>query len=370
MAGALACQPAISRDFCRGDGADCGRHPNAEFPAQPGAHVWRARQFVDEHSAQFWLVAQLAAAGFAGLLAWTALFAAGYGIRLHKQFLGEYLSESTGRRKKKVTRERGLQTAQPAATLVTSAASEPARPAFPPVVAACLRKEWLILRSSGVQVINLLTPLIFVVILNRSVFSRSSEYFFPGAIAYVLFGVLANLYNVFGADGLGVQLYLLAPVRMRDVILAKNLMSLSMIIGEAGAAWVLVTYLSRAPIPISAQISTGLWTIFVIAANLALGTVRSIQAPHRYVAGQTRQQRKTPTNRTSGLLILLVLFGSVALQVPVTIASRYFEVPWLGVWIFGPLAAAAMGAYALLLLNAEKLVLSHRDVFAEELCKS
>jgi ABC-2 type transport system permease protein len=307
-----------------------------------------------------------ALAEFTALLAWTALFAAAYGVRLHKQFLGEFLTEGASRVKKKVARE-SRRPAQMAGA-VALPAPETER-AFPPIVAACLKKEWLILRSNSAQMISLLTPLIFVVILNRSVFPRHPAYFLPGAIAYVLFGVLASLYNIFGADGRGVQVYLLAPIRMRDVIVAKNMMSLVMIAGEAAAAWLLVSYLSRTSIPVSAQISTGLWTIFVIAANLSLGTVRSIQAPRRYVPGQARQ-RGTPTNRTSGLLILLVLFGGVALQIPVIAASDYFNEPWLGVLIFGPLAAAATGAYVLLLLNAEKLVLAHRDVFAEELCKS
>ncbi len=217
--------------------------------------------------------------------------------------------------------------------------------------------------------IGMLTPLVFVVILNRSVFAGHSTYFLPGAIAYVLFGVLAGLYNVFGADGLGVQIYLLAPVRLRDVIVAKNLMSLSIIVAEAGLAWALVSILARTPIPLSTQISTILWTVFVIAVNLALGTVRSIQAPRRIIPGQAQQRRTTPTNRTSGLLILLVLFGSMALQFPVTFLCRYFGNPWLGVWIFGPLAAASIAAYLLLLLNADRFVLAHRDVFAEELCK-
>jgi hypothetical protein len=59
----------------------------------------------------------------------------------------------------------------------------------------------------------------------------------------------------------------------------------------------------------------------------------------------------------------------MALQFPVTLLSRYFGDPWLGAWIFGPLAAAAVAAYALLLRNAERLIMAHRDVFAEELCK-
>ena len=182
-------------------------------------------------------------------------------------------------------------------------------------------------------------------------------------------GVLAGLYNVFGADGLGVQVYLLAPIRLRDVIVAKNLMSLAMIVVQAALAWVVVSVLARDSIPLSTQISTALWTVFVIAANLAVGTVRSIQAPRKFVPGQAQQRRGTPTNRTSGLLVMLVLLGSLALQVPVTILSRTFQEPWLAAWIFGPLAAAAIVAYAVLLRNAEQLILAHRDVFAEELCK-
>jgi ABC-2 type transport system permease protein len=311
-----------------------------------------------------------ALAQFVGLLASAALFAAVFAIRLHKQFLGEYLSEGASRGANERLSQRNAARPQQAGAVAKVAPAENARPAFPPIVAACLRKEWLTLRGNGVQLIGMLTPLFFVVILSRSVFQGHSTYFLPGAIAYVLFGVLAGLYNIFGADGLGVQVYLLAPIRLRDVIVAKNLMSLAVIATEAGLAWLLVSLLARTTIPLATQVSTGLWTIFVIGVNLALGTMRSIQAPRRFVPGQAQRRRITPTNRTSGLLIMLVLFGSMALQFPVTLLCRYFDDPWLGAWIFGPLAFAAVAAYALMLHNADRFILAHRDVFAEELCKT
>ena len=235
-----------------------------------------------------------------------------------------------------------------------------------------MRKEWLILRSNGTQLIGLLTPLLFVVIfsMNRAFSAFSSKYFLPSAIAYVLIAALSSLYNIFGADGRGVQLYLLAPVRMLDVVVAKNLMSLALIVTQVVLAWTIICVLARASVPVSAQVSTALWTIFVVALNLAIGTLRSIQAPRHFVPGQTRMQRVTPTNRTSTLLVLAVLFGSMLLQIPVAIASGYFGAPWLAVWIFGPLAVAAVFAYVLMLRNAERLILAARDVFAEELCKA
>lgn len=310
-----------------------------------------------------------ALAQFTGLLASTALFAAVFAVRLHKQFLGEYLTEGPGRRSAATSVAPVRTFAPKPATAGVAAPPQAARAVFPPVIAACLRKEWLILRSNTAQFIALLTPLFFVVILSRTMFGGHASFFLPGAIAYVLLGVLASLYNVFGADGLGVQVYLLAPVRMRDVIVAKNLLSLAIIVTEAGIAWIVVSLLAQAPIPLPTQVSTLFWAIFVIATNLALGTLRSIQAPMKFVPGKTPMRRPVPTNRTSGLLIMLVLFGSLVLQLPAIFLGRYFHLPWLAAWIFGPLAAAAIFSYELLLRNADRLMLAHREVFAEALCK-
>lgn len=305
---------------------------------------------------------------FAALLASTVLFAAVFAIRLHKQFLGELLSEGVSRRVQ-----------APPPPRIKAPASLPAAPSVPkagamfsPTVLACLRKEWLILRGNGTQLIGLLTPLMFVVIfsMNRSFSAISSRYFLPMAVAYALIGALSSLYNIFGADARGVQLYLLAPVRLRDVVLAKNIISLAMIVTLAGLTWTIVCVFARIPIAAPLQIATACWTVFVVAMNLSIGTLRSIQAPRRYVLGQARLQRTTPTNRTSALLVLGVLFGSMMLQIPVTLAAGYFDTPWLGAWIFGPLAIAAVVAYALMLRNAERIILAHRDVFAEELCKA
>lgn len=354
----------------------------APMRAGGASHSWILRFLTGSGSYLHWMPPGFAAnailkashpfsafAQFTGLFATTALFAGVFAIRLHKQFLGELLSDGAPRRVQTNLVSRPRAPAQLSSTRSTNELPQAGRVAFPPIIAACLRKEWLILRGNGGQLIGMLTPLIFIVILNRGIFSQRPAYFLPGAIAYVLIGVVAALYNIFGADGLGVQVYLLAPVRLRDVIVAKNLMSLALIVCEAGLAWILVSMLSRARIPLSTQLATALWTVFVIATNLSLGTIRSIQAPHKFVPGQVRQRRGIPTNRTSSLLMLLVLFGSLLLQIPVILLCRYLHEPWLAVWIFAPFAATAILAYALLLRNAERLIMAYRDVFAEELCK-
>jgi ABC-2 type transport system permease protein len=311
-----------------------------------------------------------ALAPFAALLASTVLFAAVFAIRLRKQFLGEYLSDEVTHAAPPRTAARQKTIAHFRAAVAAAAPAESARPLLPPAIAACLRKEWLTLRSNTAQLMGMLYPLAILIVLNRGVFSTHPRYFLPGAMAYVLAGLLASLYNIFGADGLGVQLYLLAPVHLRDVIVAKNLLSLTLIVAEASLAWIAVSLLAHSPVPVSTQVSTLLWVVFVIAANLTLGTFRSIQSPRKFVPGKLPQRRGVPGNRTSGLLVLLMLFGSLLLLVPVMLLSRHFGNPWLPTWIFAPIALAAVLAYALLLRNADRLILAHRDVFAEELCKT
>ncbi|MGA3133367.1 MAG: hypothetical protein ABSD59_21430 [Terracidiphilus sp.] len=307
-------------------------------------------------------------AQLAALLASTAVFAAVFAIRLRKQFHGEYLSEGVSRR---VPVQRAPRVKIPVLEAAAQTAPTSAGTIFSPTVAVCMRKDWIILRSSGTQLIGMLTPLLFVVIfsMNRAI-SSSSRYFLPAAIAYTLLGVLGSLYNVFGADGRGAQLYLLAPIRMRDVVVAKNLTSLAMIAVEVCVAWTIICALAQPPIAVSVQISTALWSVFLVAINLAIGTLRSIQAPRYFVPGRARQPRAgTPTNRTSSLLVLAVLFGSMLLQIPVGMASSFFDEPWLPAFVFAPLAVAAVLGYVLMLWNVERLILAHRDVFAEELCK-
>jgi ABC-2 type transport system permease protein len=301
-------------------------------------------------------------AEFAALLASTALFFAAFAARLHKQFLGEYLSEGAPRSAPAAAAPRTT-TPQPAAIAAPDAPS-----LLSPGIAACLRKEWLYIRGSGTMFVTLLTPLIFVFILSRGVLERHPSYLLPGAIGYAVMGLMAALYNIFGADATGVQLYLLAPIRLRDVIVAKNIASLALLLIECTLAWCLVAFLATAPIPLSAQVSTVFWIIFILFSNLALGTLRSIQAPRKIALAQARKLRPSSASKTSGLLVLAVLFGCILLQIPVTLLCRYFHNPWLAVAIFAPLAAAAIAAYALLLNDVDRLVLINRDRLAEELC--
>ena len=307
-------------------------------------------------------------AQFAALLVWTGLFLAAFAFRLHKQFLGEYLSEGAPRSAPKPPRTHPPAPTPAPAGVFNQQLATNHQQLLSPTIAACLRKEWVYLRGNSNQLIQMVTPLVFVFIFARGILARHPAYLLSGAVGYALLGLLGTLYNVFGADAAGVQLYLLAPVRLRDVIVAKNIASLALLLVETALAWTIVMLLATAPIALSSQFSAAFWIVFVVFANLSLGTLRSIQAPRKILPGQTRQLRSTSTSRTSALIVLAILFGSILLQVPVALLCGYFHNPWLAVWIFAPLAAAAVAAYALMLANADQLILTHRDTFAADLC--
>lgn len=298
----------------------------------------------------------------AALLLWTAVIFAAFAARLHKQFLGEFLSEGA-------PRAAAAPAAKAARLPVAVAASGVEQREFlSPVLAACLRKEWIYIRGNGAMLVGLLMPLIFVAILGHGMLKDHPQYLLPSALGYSVMGLMAALYNIFGADLAGVQMYLLAPVRLRDVIVAKNIASAGLLLGEAVLAWCVVLLLAKEPIPMSMQVSAGFWLVFVFFSNLALGTLRSIQAPTKVAMAQTRKIRPASANKSTALLVLATLFGCMLLEVPVTMLSHYFHQAWLGAAIFAPLAMAAAGAYALMLKNVDGLILRHRDRFAEELC--
>jgi ABC-2 type transport system permease protein len=297
------------------------------------------------------------------LALWAALFLAGFAYRLHKQYLGEYLSDAVDNSAPAARVPRRIlrpSVAQPA--LLSAKAGRPA------AIPTMLRKEWLTMRGNTGQLMGLLTPLIFVWIMSRGIFAAHSAYLLPSAVGYAILGPMAAVYNIFGPEGPGVQLYLIAPVRMRDVLLAKNLASLSLLCVEAAVAWMIAVKTSVAQVSLLSQIAALLWLVFVLAINLSLGTLRSIQAPRKFMPGQARKMRSAPTSRTSGLLVLAVVAGSLVLQVPVMRLSRHWHEPWLAVWVFGVLALAGVAGYVTMLKNVDGLVLRNRDVLEQELC--
>jgi ABC-2 type transport system permease protein len=306
-------------------------------------------------------------ASLLGLTACAIVFLAILAARLKREFRGENLSETGGR----AVRSRS---ASPADARIGIAAGKPVADivattslGLPSTIAACLQKELLYLKRSGAQLYGLITPLFFVFVLSRTNrFFGNSGMLLTYAVSYVMFGLLAGLYNVLGADGAGFSLYLLAPVRLRDVMLAKNLVNGGVIVTEVLLATLAVSLiLGRLP-PASVLVATFLWAVFALLLNLTVGNLRSLLSPMRFELGKVRR----PPMAKGGVLISLgVMFAGLGTGIPVIAACRYFGHPWLATPIFVVLDAAALFAYLVVFSRIDTIAADHRDDLTEALCK-
>jgi ABC-2 type transport system permease protein len=302
-----------------------------------------------------------------GLTAFALAFLAVFAIRLQKEFRGEDLSEASRRTPRPESRPATVlpeAIAVPAATEAVAGATG----LLSPTLAACVQKEFLYLKRSGAQLYGLVAPMFFVLIIARTNKTLSgNSMFLPYAVSYMMMGLLANLYNVFGADGPGFQLYLLAPVRLRDALLAKNLVGSSVVLGEV-LLGIVAVLLIRGALPSAAMLAaTLLWAVFALLLNLAIGNLRSLLAPMRFELGKVR---RAPVAKGGVLISLGVIFATIGVGIAVLLACRHFDRLWLATPIFLALDATAGLVYLAVLGRVDTLAADHREDLVEALTRA
>jgi ABC-2 type transport system permease protein len=311
------------------------------------------------HSAGFLL-------NLAGVAAYASVFAYLLWRRLRAQYRGEELSESRAPTpKQKIP--------------VAAAISEEAAPLrlLPPTVAAMLMKEFRYLSRNGILILNLFLPPALILLFSyqmefigtkhanaaRLPFSR--DWFFPGAMAYVMLLLTSPAYNCFAYDGRGIQTLLTAPVRFRDVFLGKNLLLAMVLAFEAVFVGVLLTL--RIGLPrLSVLVATLAALIFATLGQLVVANWASLNFPRRLEFGTFRNQRASGMAVLIALGMQLLLFGASSLVFAV---GSWLGSPWLPVGVFAVLAAAAAGGYVASLDPLSRLAERKREVLLEKLCR-
>jgi ABC-2 type transport system permease protein len=179
--------------------------------------------------------------------------------------------------------------------------------------------------------------------------------------------ILTNLiYNSFGADGPGIQLYLTAPVRMRDVLLAKNLTH-SVLFGiEVLAVLLLSIFLYGPPDP-AIIFATFMGVCFALPMNIASGNLMSVYSPRKYDFAMFGRQRATGATAFVSLGVQAIVLGIAAL---VVVCARLLHRMWLAGVIFIPLAVIAFFLYWTMLNISAERALARREVLIAEICKT
>lgn len=292
-----------------------------------------------------WIVSLAAAFGL-------ALFTAGFFFLLHTRLLAQFRGEDLSEAPAAVRSPARTQRAQ-ASTITRESNRSPSL--LSPGIAACLRKEFLYLLRSGPKLYVLIMPIFMVLLFSMrtsgvsyltGTYSKFGDMYFSYGCAYTMLIFVALLYNSFGSDGPGVQFYFVAPLRIRDVVLAKNLLAAGVFAVEATALYIATVAISH-PAPLDLTAATLAWCAFTLLLNMAVGNVRSIISPRVIDTARVRSQNVSGLNSLISLLVVLitVLLGGAILAVCYALhISR-----WIAAAVFLILAIFASAIYWLVL---------------------
>jgi ABC-2 type transport system permease protein len=299
-----------------------------------------------------------------GVLLFTAVFFAIFAARLYKEFRGENLSDQAIGVAKTPAKKRVAVAAGSSAMPVAAPAI---RLSAPPTVAAVFQKEIISMRRNTGIIYALVGPLVMVILFVNLRMGRTPAYvLFPAAVAYTMMGIAPLCYNSLGLEAAGIQFFFLAPVRMRDVFLAKNLVNLGLAAIEIVAVFAAITYVTHAP-SATMTISVLLWAAFTMFLSMAIGNRRSVTAPKKIDPGKMQNKQASPL---SALISVGVLLLSAGLGAGVILLGMYFGKPWILPLAMLVLAVVGYAIYEKSLETMDKLLADNRDTLSEVLCKA
>jgi ABC-2 type transport system permease protein len=282
-------------------------------------------------------------------------------VRLRAQYHGENLNEAVARsaspREKRSIRLGWNVTGVPGA------------------VAAILEKEFHYLSRSGPMLFTFVMPVVILLIFRigpqtpakqGNFLAHAPDLAFPIGSAYALL-ILTNLvYNCFGADAVGMQLFFVSPVRFREILLGKNLAYGLVLAGEVAVVWIAVCFMFRPP-PVGITFATVAGVAFALLLNLTVGNLLSIYTPKKIDYAAFGKQRASTTTVFASLGIQAAVFG---LATVILLIARAYGSIWLAAVIFLILTGLAAIGYALVLDRADSIALERRDSILAELCRA
>jgi ABC-2 type transport system permease protein len=306
----------------------------------------------------------LALANLLAVAVYGALFLAVFAWRMHREYRGENTSDTVASAAE--TRAK-VCLAYPRPSFNESRATSGGL-SLPPVLTACFFKEWVYIQRNTTQFFALLVPLAMVFLFAGRVGSNRmfADWTFPVAVVYATLAVGALAYNSLGLDAEGVQLYFIAPIRFRTIMLAKNLFGFALILAQTVVIYVVLCFVATRP-PLIVTVATAIWLVFAILANVTIGNIRSILAPKKMDPSKLSRKQASQLSALISVVTILVLgvIGGAVFALGV-----YVETPWLPIPIFVALAAGAFACYSLGLNRVDELAQANRENMIEELSKA
>jgi hypothetical protein len=215
---------------------------------------------------------------------------------------------------------------------------------------------------------NFIILLVFVPMMLLR-FSKSSGetaqlFFATGAVGFTFFGMLPQLFNVFGYDREGFRSLVLSPAARRSVLLAKNISMAPIVLGMGvGMLTVLtvMTHLTMLGVAASLLKLGALFILMCVAGNLV-----SIWVPYRVSQGSLKPT-KLPFKAALMIMLGQLLYPVVMIPMFIAPALGFFSSKmgwWPGPLVDGIVSAMLLGIAALvywLTLNGLAEMLEQRE---------
>ncbi len=303
-----------------------------------------------------------AAALLAALALWPALVFWFLRKRLLAQYRGEELSEA-----------RVAQDAKPQAQTAAAPELVSRIPFLSSQRAALLGKELRYLVRNPVNLVQLGIPFLLIMFFGLMLDQKGSEMGFfqrrpdavlPSAMAYAIFIAMPMAHNSLSFESWGLQLLLLAPIRFRDALVAKNLALGLGVGGQALGVYALVQVLfgGQAAVIVAASFSA---LLFMLLLNFSVGNLLSVYFPRAFDFGSFRQ-RQSPWSVIVAMLTQIVGMGMVYL---VYALALWRGNAWYAVLGYLLMSAGIFQVYLLVLERCDEIATERREILVAEICK-
>ena len=296
-----------------------------------------------------------------GLLVWLGATSGLLCVRYRAQYLGEELSESAA----PSTGKRGPRRQN---------ASSGSLGFLSPPVAGVMRKEFHYLTRNGFSFITLILPPIMVMVFSVQFAGSHSQIhehglspqtFFPAVMAYLILILLSPAYNSFAFEGRGIQSYFMAPVRMRDVLVGKNLFLVCVVALELVISLsVLVWRIGFPGLPLF--LSTIAAAAFAVMGQLTIANWSALSFPKKMEIGKMKGQRNSGVAVWTAFGVQILIGGIATI---VLLAGRWLGNPWLPAVVFAGLTVAALAGYVASLDPLSVLAERKKELLIETLCR-
>lgn len=235
-------------------------------------------------------------------------------------------------------------------------------------VSAIVEKELRYLRQNARLLVQLVYPVVVFGLVamggpGRKIFSFANAGGLLGAFAGLMGLAVSNLsYNTFGMDREGFARWLLSPLSLEKVLIAKNLAQGSVLSAVYLAGAVMIMAAGHVSWNMFVAVTSGFFCVLII--QLGAGNIISVHWPKRIELTKISSRTASGAAGFMSLAFVLPLMAAISF---VVFATLYWKLTWLPLVAGITGLALSLALYSLLLHRAVRYAGDHLEEIAGQL---